>query len=70
MSKQQRGGVIHFRDRDRDAWPQSDFRDVYVKPNIKLPEAPKNHMILTCNPSGLNIFHKNFINDNNERDSR
>lgn len=47
-------------------WPDGDFADVYAK--VKTPKKIKNQLILTCNPTGPNIFYKNFINNENNKD--
>ena len=35
---------------------------------VKTPKKIKNQLILTCNPTGLNIFQKIFINNENNKD--
>lgn len=47
-------------------WPDCDFTDVYAK--VKQPKKIKNQLILTCNPTGPNIFYKKFLD--NETDKR
>jgi len=43
-------------------WPDDDdFADMYVK--VKTPKKIKNQLILTCNPTGPNIFYKKFIDN-------
>lgn len=37
--------------------------------HIKKPDSPIDNIILTCNPTGLNIFHKNFINNLNNQEN-
>ena len=46
-------------------WPDSDFADVYAK--VKTPKKIKNQLILTCNPTGPNIFYKNFIDNETDK---
>lgn len=46
-------------------WPDGDFADVYKK--VKTPKKIKNQLILTCNPTGPNIFYKNFIDNETDK---
>lgn len=49
-------------------WPDGDFADLmYAKVKVKTPKKIKNQLILTCNPTGPNIFYKNFIDNETDK---
>ena len=51
---------------ERDSWYEPpSYKEVFG--HIKKPDDPLCNIIITCNPTGPDIFHKNFIDNETDK---